>query len=208
MAQSPPVAPHNLWTSGRKAHATTDREWLEKWNWPWYAHHEKASLIELPVLCPFSSVLWLPHPSSAAIYTYSSDCLSWQHAEGTVMYINPGLQSTVSVLKNIVSQSTLDLISWKILLKTCCPKCLIRLRCDTIRWWTERSDSHRFRPYLNTDPLVKLLTFYIGFYDLKGLWHGQKWLHLFLDSEAYYEQMGPIPSSYESLDIALSNAHT
>ena len=22
-------------------------------------------------------------------------------------------------------------------------------------------------------------------YNLKGLWHGQKWLHLFVDSEAY-----------------------
>jgi len=38
---------------------------------------------------------------------------------------------------------------------------------------------------------------------LKGLW-----LHLFVDSEAYHEQMGPIPSSNESLDKALSNAHT
>jgi len=30
----------------------------------------------------------------------------------------------------------------------------------------------------------------------------------FVDSEAYHEQMGPIPSSNESLDIALSNVHT
>jgi len=29
-----------------------------------------------------------------------------------------------------------------------------------------------------------------------------------LDSEAYHEQMGPVPSSNESLDKALSNAHT
>ena len=43
---------------------------------------------------------------------------------------------------------------------------------------------------------------------LKRLFHGQKFLHLFLDSEACLEQMGPIPSSNESLDIALSNAHT
>jgi len=42
---------------------------------------------------------------------------------------------------------------------------------------------------------------------LEGLWHGQKWLHFFVDSEAYHEQMGPIPSSKESLGIALSNAH-
>ena len=41
---------------------------------------------------------------------------------------------------------------------------------------------------------------------LKGLWHGQNWLHLFVDSEADHEQMGPIPSSNGSLDIALSNA--
>jgi len=32
--------------------------------------------------------------------------------------------------------------------------------------------------------------------------------YLFVDSEAYHEQMGPIPSTNESLDIALSNAHT
>jgi len=30
----------------------------------------------------------------------------------------------------------------------------------------------------------------------------------FVDSEAYHEQMGPIPSSNLSLDIALSNGHT
>jgi len=58
----------------------------------------------------------------------------------------------------MVSQSTLDLISWKILLKTCCLKCLIR--CDTIQWWVEVSNHCRFRPYLNTDPVVKLLTHY------------------------------------------------
>ena len=38
--------------------------------------------------------------------------------------------------------------------------------------------------------------------------YGQKCPHLFSDSEAYYEQMGPIPSSNGSLDIALSNAIT
>jgi len=43
---------------------------------------------------------------------------------------------------------------------------------------------------------------------LKGLCHGQKCLHLFSDSEAYHEQMGPIPCSNGSLDIALANAHT
>jgi len=43
---------------------------------------------------------------------------------------------------------------------------------------------------------------------LKGVMHGQKGLHLFLDAEACHEQMGPIPSSNESLDIALSNAST
>jgi len=31
---------------------------------------------------------------------------------------------------------------------------------------------------------------------------------LFADSEAYHEQMGAIPRSNGSLDIALSNAHT
>jgi len=71
---------------------------------------------------------------------------------------------SVSVLKSMVSQSTLGLISWKILVKTCCLKCLIRH--DTNRWWAELSDSHQFRPYLNMDPVVKQLTHYIGLYDL------------------------------------------
>jgi len=66
--------------------------------------------------------------------------------------------------KNMVSQSTLDLISWKILLQTCCLKCLIRHH--TIQWWAELGDSHRIRPYLNTDPVVKQLTHYIGLDDL------------------------------------------
>jgi len=35
----------------------------------------------------------------------------------------------------------------------------------------------------------------------KGLCHGQKCLHLFSDSKAYHEQMGPIPSSNGSSDI-------
>ena len=43
---------------------------------------------------------------------------------------------------------------------------------------------------------------------LKGCWYGQKWLHLSVDSEAYHEQIGPIPSSNGSLDIALSDVHT
>ena len=43
---------------------------------------------------------------------------------------------------------------------------------------------------------------------LEGLCHGYKWLHLFVDFEACYEQMGPIPSSNRSSDIAQSNAHT
>jgi len=43
---------------------------------------------------------------------------------------------------------------------------------------------------------------------LKGSWHGRKWLHLFSDSEAYHEQMSLIPSSNETLNIALSNART
>ena len=43
--------------------------------------------------------------------------------------------------------------------------------------------------------------------SLKGLTHSQNYLHSFSDSEAYHEQMGPIASSNESLDIALSIAH-
>ena len=43
--------------------------------------------------------------------------------------------------------------------------------------------------------------------NLKGLWHGQKWLQLFVDSEAYHKQMGPIPRLNGSLDITLSNAY-
>ena len=42
--------------------------------------------------------------------------------------------------------------------------------------------------------------------NLKGLSQDQKCFHLFSDSEAYYEQMGPIPSSTGSLDIALDDA--
>jgi len=64
----------------------------------------------------------------------------------------------------MVSQSTLDLIPWKILLKTCCLKCLIRH--DTTQWWAEPSDSRWIRPYLNMDPVVKLLTYFIRLYDL------------------------------------------
>jgi len=37
---------------------------------------------------------------------------------------------------------------------------------------------------------------------------GKSDFHLFVDSEAYHEQMGPIPSSNGSIDIALFNAHT
>jgi len=44
--------------------------------------------------------------------------------------------------------------------------------------------------------------------SLKGLCHGQKCVHLVLDSEAPHEQMGPIPNSNGSLDVALSNAQT
>jgi len=43
---------------------------------------------------------------------------------------------------------------------------------------------------------------------LQGLCHGQKYLPSFSVSEAYHEQMGGIPSSNGSSDIALSNAHT
>jgi len=43
---------------------------------------------------------------------------------------------------------------------------------------------------------------------LKGLCHGHKYLHLFSDSEAYHEQMGPKPISNGNLDVALSNEHT
>jgi len=64
----------------------------------------------------------------------------------------------------MVTHCTLDLVSWKILLKTYCLKYLMMY--DTIRWWAALSDSHRIRPYLNMDPVVTLLTHYIGLYDL------------------------------------------
>ena len=64
----------------------------------------------------------------------------------------------------MVSHCIYDLISWKISLKTCCLKCLIRY--DTIQWWAELSDSRRICPNLNTDLVVKLVTHYIGLYDL------------------------------------------
>jgi len=43
-------------------------------------------------------------------------------------------------------------------------------RYDLIRWWAELSDFCRIRPYLNTDPVVELLTHYIGLYDLNRKW--------------------------------------
>jgi len=39
--------------------------------------------------------------------------------------------------------------------------------------------------------------------QLNGLCHGQKYFHLFSNSEAYHEQMGAILSSNGSLVIAL-----
>jgi len=68
----------------------------------------------------------------------------------------------------MVSDCTLDLISWKILLKTCCLKCL--KKHDAIWWWAKLSDSRRSCPYLNTDSVVKPLTYYIGLYDLNRKW--------------------------------------
>jgi len=44
--------------------------------------------------------------------------------------------------------------------------------------------------------------------QLKELCLGQQCLHLFPYSEAYHEQMGPIPSSPGSLNITLSNVYT
>jgi len=41
----------------------------------------------------------------------------------------------------------------------------------------------------------------------KGVMTWAKVIHLFVDSEAYNEKMGPILSSKEGLDIALSNAY-
>jgi len=38
--------------------------------------------------------------------------------------------------------------------------------------------------------------------------HANMCLYLFSDSEAYHEQMGLIPSSNGSLDMALSHTHT
>jgi len=76
--------------------------------------------------------------------------------------------SCVTELKSVVPQSTLVFISWKILLKTCCLKFLIRQ--DTIRWWAELSDPRQFRSYLNTDPVVKLLAHYIGLFGLNRKW--------------------------------------
>jgi len=88
----------------------------------------------------------------------------YQKPLGQSLFGTHPLHWSLSVLKNMVSQFTLDLISWKILLKTCCLKCLI------IQWWAELSDSCRIHPYLNTDPVVKQLTHYIGLYDLNRKW--------------------------------------
>jgi len=63
------------------------------------------------------------------------------------------------------SQCNLDLISWKILPKTCCFKWLIRY--DPVQW-AELSDFRH--PYLNTDSVGKQLTHYRGFYHLNKKW--------------------------------------
>jgi len=61
----------------------------------------------------------------------------------------------VIYLYRVSNQQKTSPISWKILPKTGCLKCLISY--DTIGW-AELSDSHRIRPYRNTEPVVKLLT--------------------------------------------------
>jgi len=70
---------------------------------------------------------------------------------------------------------------------------------------TELQDSHSSALLGLADGSVILHSFNLR---SKGLCRDQKRLHLFLDSEAYHDQMGPIPSSNGSLDIALSNTHT
>jgi len=72
--------------------------------------------------------------------------------------------------KKMILHGNLDLISWKILLKTCCLKSLIRY--DTMQCWAELSESRRILPYLNTEPepVVELLTPYMGFYELNRKW--------------------------------------
>jgi len=64
----------------------------------------------------------------------------------------------VSVLKNMVSHCTHDLA------QNLLPQ--MPDRHDTVWWWVKLSDSRLIHPYLNTDPVVKLLTRYIGLYDL------------------------------------------
>jgi len=71
----------------------------------------------------------------------------------------------------MVSQSTLNFISWKILLKTCCLNCLMyKAWHNTMVGWAELNHSRRIRPYPNTDPVDKQLTQYIGLYDLNRKW--------------------------------------
>jgi len=43
---------------------------------------------------------------------------------------------------------------------------------------------------------------------VKGVMTWAKCPHLFVDSEGYHEQMGPLPNSNGSLDIALFKTHT
>jgi len=68
----------------------------------------------------------------------------------------------------MVWQCTLNLISWKIFFKTCCLEYLIGM----IHYDGGRSlvIPVGFAPQTNTHPAVKLLTHYIGLYDLNRKW--------------------------------------
>jgi len=91
----------------------------------------------------------------------------------------------------------LDPISWKILLKTCRLKCLIRH--DTIWWWAELSDSHQFPHNLNTDPLVKQLTHYIGLYDFNRKWYKPSFVNFWWEYKIWKNNL---ESAWPPMDLA------
>jgi len=83
-----------------------------------------------------------------------------------------------------------------------CPRETVQQNRDPLRWLFCRLPSRMiyerpFSKFTQINPMIKgVMTW------------AKVTSHVCEDSEAYHEQMGPIPSSNGILDIALFNAHT